>query len=68
MKVCFEVKKKTESLGVGKNESCIWSKKKKNGVGESWESSLCVLGVAESVCDILESNGKAETVGLVVRI
>ena len=41
---------------------------KKNGVGESWVSNLCVLDVAESVCDILESNGKAETVGLVVGI
>ena len=38
---------------------------KKNGVGESWVISLCVLGVAESVCNILESNGKVETVGLV---
>ena len=41
---------------------------KKNGVGESWVMGKLGIRRAESVSDILESNGKAETVGLVVGI
>ena len=56
MKVWFEVKKRAWAWERMK----VAFKVKKNGMVESW-----VLGVAKSISDILESNGKVETVGLV---
>ena len=66
MKVCFEVKKQKRAWAWERMKVAF--EVKKNGMGESQESSLCVLGVVESVCDILESNGKTKIVGLVVGI
>ena len=61
MKVCFEVKNR--EVGRGK-EWKLHLKFKKNGVGESWVMGKLGIRRAESVSDILESNGKAVVVGL----